>query len=201
MAKRTLILIVLVAAAGVAWAVFDHSRIKGESPPAQANSTKSTTAAPNVVTAQKPEHVTPESAVAKDLRTQFKEASDYAAFADTLREAAQAGDPKAQYLLAEALRYCQQNLSRFFLVTGKPPRTLDEAQQRWASRPAGYQQEIVEIYTRCHQFLDDAQRRAQLDEWRAWLDDASTEGYSACGSHESRSDAFRCSRCGRQQGP
>lgn len=117
-----------------------------------------------------------EAVAAKDLRTEFQTANDYAAFADSLRGAAQSGDSSAQYYLAESLRYCQQNLSRFFMKSGKPVRTLDEAQQRWANRPAGYQAEIVQIHSRCHVFLEDPERLGELDEWRAWLDKASTEG-------------------------
>lgn len=135
------------------------------------------TAAPLSTPAARDDKAPSQPAAVKDLRAAFKAAVDYAAFADSVRGAAQAGDSSAQYYLAESLRYCQQNLSRFFMAGGKPARTLNEAQVRYAGRPAGYQEEIVEIHARCHAFLDDPERWTQLEEWRTWLDRASSEDY------------------------
>jgi hypothetical protein len=39
------------------------------------------------------------------------------------------------------------------------------------------QQEIVNVYSRCHVFLEDSSVRSQLEEWTSWLDKASDSGY------------------------
>jgi hypothetical protein len=121
-------------------------------------------------------------ASARDLRKDLQAAEDYRRFADSIRAEAEDGEPEAQFYLSEALRYCQQNLFRYFLVPGKPVRTLDEAQVRWATRSPSYQvesrrREIAEIYSRCHTFLDDPASKSQMEGWANWLDKAADNGY------------------------
>jgi hypothetical protein len=118
----------------------------------------------------------------RNIGKDFKHAKDYAEYARSIRAEAEAGNPAAQYFLEETLRYCQQNLSRYFLVPGRRPRTLDEAQIRWATKGPGssqemMQQEIIDVHSRCHAFLEDPSIRSQLEEWTSWLDKASDNGY------------------------
>lgn len=123
----------------------------------------------------RPSSMQPSTTGDRDIREEFTNAKDYAVYARSIRPEAEAGKPEAQYFLSETLRYCEQNLSRFFFVSGKRARTLNEAQVRWANRPAGYQQEITEIYSRCHTFLEED--NARLSEWHEWLDEASDGHY------------------------
>jgi hypothetical protein len=165
--------VILVTTAAM-WATRSHPVAEKPAPPLAV-------APNNLVAHQTPQHVPTAPAkalpaVTRDLRREFRDAKNYADYADSVRAGAQGGDSSAQFFLSEALRYCRQNLSRFFIAHGKPVRTLGEAQARWASRPAGYQQEIVEVYERCHAYLEDPERSSQLDEWSEWLDKAANSG-------------------------
>jgi len=104
-------------------------------------------------------------------------AKDYAAYAKSIRPDAEGGSIEAQYFLSAALRYCKENLGIFFLIPGKPSRTLVEAQYRWAKRPLGLRQEIDDTYARCHAFLEDPAAASQMAEADDWLDKASAGAY------------------------
>jgi hypothetical protein len=173
---------ILLAVGAGAWYLRGHQRIEGETPISRGQ------IAPYVPATAKGAEQTPSIERSKtptaprDIQKDFKRANDYAEFARSIRAEAEAGKPEAQYFLEEALRYCQQNLSRYFLVPGRRARTLDEAQIRWATKGPGIsqemmQQEIIDIYSRCHVFLEDPSARAQLEEWTSWLDKASGNGY------------------------
>jgi hypothetical protein len=89
------------------------------------------------------------------LRASLRESRDYAQFVHGLAGAAAAGDPRAQYLSARALKYCADELRRFFRDPAGRVRSLNEVQVQWARMPSGYQQEITDVYDRCHAFLDE----------------------------------------------
>lgn len=131
-------------------------------------------------------HPPPLPALTEDLAASFKHATDYAEFARRIRGDAESGKPDAQYYLEEALRYCEQNLTGYFGLGSKHPQTVDQVQARWASyhtrNPEMRQQEILDIYARCHAFLDDPAVRPELDEWRHWLDLAADNGVPAAES-------------------
>jgi hypothetical protein len=125
-----------------------------------------------------PQPVTP--VVAETVASKFKQARDYAEFAHQIRADAESGKPDAQYYLEETLRYCDQNLTRYFGITSKQ-RTLDEAQARWARKGPGnsqelMQQEITEVYAHCRVYLEDPAVRPEMQEWSHWLDLAADNG-------------------------
>lgn len=177
-----LVCVVAVATAG-AWATWPHHtssmRRDGNNPPARRLAVKWPSPPPPTVGAVKLSASVAKSAVApqRTLRDLFRGATDYAAFANSLRADAKRGRPDAQFYLAQALRYCQQNLGRFFIVPGGRTRTLNEAQERWATRPEGEQQEIVVIYKRCHAFLESPELGTSLNEWPQWLDKSVASAY------------------------
>ena len=119
----------------------------------------------------------------RSLRRDLNLAKDYFAFAATVRDRASRGDAEAQYVMAMALKYCDENYRRFFLKSDGAPRSLDEALLHWASRPAGYQLEIRTTYDRCHGFHEDSNSDAAdvatTTDWPAWLAKAATQGLAA----------------------
>jgi hypothetical protein len=104
---------------------------------------------------------------------------DYSALVREMKSAADSQDPEAEFVTAKALRYCEENLKRFFILPNGSTRALNDAQIRWANRPAEYQQEIVDTYDRCHEFLNDPELKAVPASWRDWLDRAATAGHPA----------------------
>ena len=127
--------------------------------------------APQLATSNAMIHLTP--------RQRFRRAGDYAAFVDEIAAPAGAGDPEAQFVMAQALRYCDQGIGRFFRKPDGSARSLNDAQLRWANRPAGKQAEIAEVYDRCHAFLDDSEAHAATRSWSQWLSNAAAAGYPA----------------------
>lgn len=103
------------------------------------------------------------------IRERFRRSKDYAEFVKSISAAAGAGERDAEYFTAEALKYCDENLNRFFRTPGGTTRSLNDAQQKWASRPAGYQQEIVVTYDRCHAFLEEPELQDATSAWKSWL--------------------------------
>lgn len=109
-----------------------------------------------------------------DYRGLLRIADDYRQFVGSLRTKADGGDAEAQYYSAAALRYCRDNLRRFFLKPQGGMRTLDEAQSRWARRPEGYRNKIADAHHRCRGYLEDF---AEADAWSDWLDKAVAAQY------------------------
>lgn len=70
----------------------------------------------------------------RDLHAAFKSAPDLAAFADSLRQDANAGDARAQYFLWATLRYCEEHLRFAHLKTRDGARPLEEARMRFLKR-------------------------------------------------------------------
>ena len=113
------------------------------------------------------------------MRIQFRESSNYAEFVRRLAGSAVAGDPIAQYLTARALKYCNDsaNLHKSFRNPDGSLRTRNEIEVRVGKYPVGLQQEILDAYDRCHEFLADTSKTDATTAWEGWLDRASTAGY------------------------
>jgi hypothetical protein len=129
------------------------------------------------------------------LEKEFADSRDYLAFAQSTHAKAVAGDPVAQYYLAEALSFCASGYSTYF-DRGNKRRTLDEALQ-WASTRLGggaSLDEVNDIYTRC-QSLQDAgsQQFGQPAEWLAKSSDAGFPKAQAKSAGNLYSEAIRAS--------
>jgi hypothetical protein len=121
----------------------------------------------------------PASTSRMNMRIQFRESSNYAEFVRRLAGSAVAGDPIAQYLTARALKYCNDsaNLHKSFRNPDGSLRTRNEIEVRVGKYPVGLQQEILDAYDRCHEFLADTSKTDATTAWEGWLDRASTAGY------------------------
>jgi hypothetical protein len=113
------------------------------------------------------------------LRAQLRESRNYAEFVRGLAGAAAAGDPIAQYLTARALKYCNDsaNLHKSFRNPDGSQRTRNEIEIRIGKYPSGLQQEILEAYDRCQNFMVDTSQTDATTAWASWLDKASAAGY------------------------
>jgi len=113
------------------------------------------------------------------LRAHFRESRNYADFVRGLAGAAAAGDPIAQYLTARALKYCNDsaNLHKSFRNPDGLLRTRNEVEIRVGKYPVGLQQEILDAYDRCQDFMVDTSQTDATTAWASWLDKASTAGY------------------------
>jgi hypothetical protein len=114
-----------------------------------------------------------------NLRGQFRKSRNYAEFVRGLAGAAAAGDPIAQYLTARALKYCNDsaNLHKSFRNPVGSLRTRNEVEVRVGKYPVGVQQETLDAYDRCQEFLADSDQTDATTAWASWLDKASTAGY------------------------
>lgn len=114
-----------------------------------------------------------------NLRGQFSKSRNYAEFVRGLAGAAAAGDPIAQYLTARALKYCNDsaNLHKSFRNPGGSLRTRNEVEVRVGIYPVGVQQETLDAYDRCQEFLADSNQTDATTAWASWLDKASMAGY------------------------
>jgi hypothetical protein len=121
----------------------------------------------------------PASTSRASIRIKFRESRDYAEFVRRLAGSAAAGDPIAQYLTARALKYCNDsaNLHKSFRNPDGSLRTRNEIEVRVGKYPVGLQQEILDAYDRCHEFLADTSKTDATTAWESWLDRASTAGY------------------------
>ena len=121
------------------------------------------------------------------LRQRFREAKDYAQLVKELGPSAVAGNAEAQYVTAEALRWCGQTLKLYFIRPGGQTRTLDEVQARRATQPAGISQdELAAIYTRCQGFLKDPDLLKSTGSWDEWLDKSVSANYPAAMAEKAR---------------
>ncbi len=112
-----------------------------------------------------------------DLRTQFRKSQNYAELVREFAVSAAAGDPTAEYLTARALKYCRDTIRLHFRNSKGLVRTRDEVEGRIGKYPVGLQQEILEAYDRCHEFLADSSQPDSMPAWESWLDRASAVGY------------------------
>lgn len=117
------------------------------------------------------------SARAFDLRTQFRKSQNYAALVREFSALATAGDPTAEYLTARALKYCSDTIRLHFRNPEGLARTRNEVEVRVGKYPNGLQQEILEAYDRCHEFLADSSQSDSMSVWASWLDKSSAAGY------------------------
>ena len=101
-----------------------------------------------------PESPAPESSPdsvsqAVDYSGVFAKSEDFWALAESIVQAANAGDGNAQYNLYRALSYCD-TLYKFYFVRGKTHKTVDEA-VAWASTSPGLNvDEARQVHRRCH---------------------------------------------------
>ena len=114
-----------------------------------------------------------------ELRTQFRESRNYAEFVRGLSGRAAADDLIAQYLTARALKYCNDsaNLHKSFRNPDGSTRTRNEVEVRVGKYPVGLQQEILDAYDRCQEFLTNPSQTNATTAWESWLEKASTAGY------------------------
>jgi hypothetical protein len=114
-----------------------------------------------------------------NLRGQFRESRNYSEFVHGLAGAAAAGDPIAQYLTARALKYCSDsaNLHKSFRNPDGSLRTRNEIEVRVGKYPVGLQQEMLDAYDRCQNFMADTSQTDATTVWASWLDKASTAEY------------------------
>jgi hypothetical protein len=124
------------------------------------------------------------------IRAQFRSAHDYSLFVRTISSAATAGDPAAEYLTAKALRYCAENITRFFRRPDGSSRTLDDVQRRMAKISHGYELSN-EIYDHCRTYLDDPVLMGATASWEKWLDKAVAASYPP--AQIEKSDVLRVS--------
>ena len=114
---------------------------------------------------------------AADLRTQFRQSRNYAQFVQGLAGAAAAGEPLAEYLTARALKYCSDNIRLHFRNSNGSGRTRDEVEVRVGKFPSGLQQEILDAYDRCSDFLAEPNPLGATSGWEGWLEKAAAAGY------------------------
>ena len=114
-----------------------------------------------------------------NLRAQFRQSKNYAEFVRGLAGAATAGNPIAQYLTARALKYCNDiaNLHKSFRNPDGSLRTRNEIEVRVGKYPTGLQQEILDSYDRCQDFMADSSPADATSAWAGWLDKAASAGY------------------------
>jgi len=122
-----------------------------------------------------PSAITPK----RNLRAQFRQSKNYAEFVRGLAGAAAAGDPIAQYLTARALKYCNDtaNLHQSFRNPDGSLRTRNEIEVRVGKYPTGLQQQILDSYDRCQDFMADSSQADATSAWAGWLDKAASAGY------------------------
>jgi hypothetical protein len=148
--------------------------------------TRTALRAPPVSALPIPAAITPK----RNLRAQFRQARNYAEFVRGLAGAAAAGDPIAQYLTARALKYCNDitNLHSFRNPDGSL-RMRNEIEVGVGKYPAGLQQEILDSYDRCHDFMADIGQADATSAWAIWLDKAVSAGFPPAQSL--RAEVFR----------
>jgi hypothetical protein len=122
----------------------------------------------------------PPSTSRMNLRIQFRESANYAEFVRRLAGSAAAGDTIAQYLTARALKFCNDsaNLHKSFRNPDGSLRTRNEIEVRVGKYPLVLQQEILDAYDRCQEFLADTSKTDATTAWEGWLDKASAAGYA-----------------------
>jgi hypothetical protein len=121
------------------------------------------------------------------LRQRFREAKDYAQLVKEFEAEAVAGDPEAQYVTAEASRWCGQTLKLYFIRPNGQIKTLDQVQERRATQSAGISQdELMQVYTRCHGFLEDPDLQRSMTLWSQWLDRSVAANFPAAMAEKAR---------------
>jgi len=103
-----------------------------------------------------------------------KRATDYRQLVKLLLPLARAGSASAQYELASALRYCDENWhAHFFGATGIL-RTPEQMQSIYTKIPENTQSLLKDAGQRCHSFSEDLALLKTSDDW---LDQAVTADY------------------------
>ena len=190
MKPRTLIIFGIAASCGViAMALWVN--FKGLSTPSLTNSARRSSATVEPVqtrsTMATGYHPPPLTSAKPTLRQRFRGAKDYAHLVKEIGASAATGNAEAQYVMAEALRWCDQTLKLYFIRPNGQVRTLDEVQARRATKSAGISQdELTTIFTRCQGFLEDPELLKNTGSWDQWLDKAVSENYPAAMAEKAR---------------
>lgn len=144
--------------------------------PAPAADSPATTpsASPPSDTSAAPVPASPPKRVVSLLDTQFREATDYLAFARSLLPRAQAGDRDAQYDLYVAMDYCRDGYLAYF-DQGQQRRSLAEALELAANAPARTREEISRVHSRCRALMESGDE--DLAEAESWLTRAAARGH------------------------
>jgi hypothetical protein len=191
---RTLIMIGIAASCGII-AVALWVNFSGQSKPSLASSARRSPTAVERVQAESPMATLPvaisyppsPTPAKPTLRQRFRGAKDYAQLVKEIGPAAADGNAEAQYVTAEALRWCAQELKVRFIRPNGQVRTLDQVQARRAMQPAGLsQEELTTIYTRCQGFLENPQLLKNTGSWEQWLDKAVSVNYPAAMAEKAR---------------
>lgn len=120
-------------------------------------------------------------------RQRFRAATNYAQLVKELGPSALDGNPEAQYVMAEALRWCDKTLRLYFIWPNGQARTLEEVEAMRASRPAGIStRELETIYARCQGFLEDPAFTKIVGSWNEWLDKSAAQNYPAAVAERAR---------------
>jgi TPR repeat protein len=115
----------------------------------------------------------PVSAV--DPREARRKATDYRQLVNLLLPLANSGSAAAQYELASALHYCDENWhAHFFSRSTGAERTSEEMRQLYMKLSENTQNLLEEAYQHCHSFDGDFN---QLKTSSDWLDQAAKAGY------------------------
>jgi hypothetical protein len=109
------------------------------------------------------------------VRQRFRDATDYAAFIDSILSNARAGDRDAQYYVYAALAFCDMEFRTLFKRrSGAGWLTRDEALNRTAGK-FGYNLSWTEaVDQKCRALMEGG--RSELGDSRIWLEDAATQG-------------------------
>jgi len=110
-----------------------------------------------------------------DPRAERKRAKDYRTLVNVLLPLAKAGSASAQYEIASALHYCEQNLYAHFISRAtRAPKTNEEIRRNYEKLDDVAQQQFSESYEDCHALLNDLD---SLKSSTDWLDRAAEAGY------------------------
>jgi hypothetical protein len=122
------------------------------------------------------EHYTsPASPTSVDPREERRKATDYRQLMNLLLPLARAGSAPAQYELASALRYCDENIqSHFISPTTGQMKTQEDIRRLYGKLNENTRQLLEESYQRCQTFLADL---SPLKTYSDWLDQSAKAGY------------------------
>jgi hypothetical protein len=129
------------------------------SPPQANNSRPSVTASP------------------RPYRERFAKATSYYDFVRDALPAAKAGDPEAQFYVSEALGYCEQGYSKWFLKRPAPDLPAPSLEEMIGKLPPHLHGVLRNVYGKCHDLMEN--NAAQWGTQEDWLAKATDAGLPA----------------------
>jgi hypothetical protein len=125
--------------------------------------------------------------VSPTLRQRLRDSMNYAQLVKDIASLATGGNAEAEFVTAEALRWCDKSLHLYFVRPNGQLRTLEEVQAERALHTVGISgEELATIYARCEGFLDNPDFANELSSWNQWLDKAASEKYPAAMGEQAR---------------